>query len=309
MSGYWILLFFIADSLGEGLLNSIMVVGFLFSWPGMPIAIYKDSELAPQYTAKWHPNRGAYIIGSLIPVGGLIAGPLYLARRWWYANNKELDNAEDLRSSFEAMIEDISNQVENAKEESTNASDTPRKTNAVRVERSKDETPINSSRDNGSLQTIADEYEKHALFIESISETSGFVDGDRIAAYCETVCEMAGSGDISIDEYISTRQELQTSVQNGKKMSKKLREIPPSSEFESTARLYELYLDRLDGLLLGLEELIDSVEGGHTDPEMLSEITDDLQAIEDLSSKLSRSVEDDIKNIELFAQSVEQRLS
>lgn len=151
--------------------------------------------------------------------------------------------------------------------------------------------------------------EKHALFVEFISEASGFIDSKKIAAYCETVREMAGSGDISIGEYLRTKQELQSSVQNGKEMSEKLRETPPSSEFESTARLYELYLNRLDSLLLGLEELMDSVEGGHTDSEVLPKISDDLRAVEDLSSRLAGSVEDDIKDIESFADSVEQNFS
>lgn len=53
-----------------------------------------------------------YIIGALIPLGGLAAGPIYLGYRWWYGSNRELDNAEKLHSDFKSMIDEFNEIIE-----------------------------------------------------------------------------------------------------------------------------------------------------------------------------------------------------
>lgn len=106
-SGYWILLFLIAGSLNSGPVDSLMAIGMLISWPLMPIAIYKDSKVAPKYTANWRPHRWLYILASAIPLGGVVTGPTYLAFRWWYGSNRELDDVEERRNEFRELFEDL----------------------------------------------------------------------------------------------------------------------------------------------------------------------------------------------------------
>lgn len=106
-SGYWILLFLVAGSLNSGPVDSLMAIGMLISWPLMPIAIYKDSKVAPKYTANWRPHRWLYILASAIPLGGMVTGPTYLAFRWWYGSNRELDDVEERRNEFRELFEDL----------------------------------------------------------------------------------------------------------------------------------------------------------------------------------------------------------
>lgn len=106
-TAYWGLLFLIAGSLNGGLLDDLMAFGTLIFWPLMPIAIYKDSKVAPEYTANWRPHRWLYILVSLIPLGGLFAGPVYLARRWWFGANKSMNDLEEMRDYFRSVVEDL----------------------------------------------------------------------------------------------------------------------------------------------------------------------------------------------------------
>ena len=66
----------------------------------------------------------------------------------------------DLRNSFEAMAEDINNQLEAAEKESPNGSGSPSESVAVRIEKSDNGMSASTSRNDESLEAIAEEYGK-----------------------------------------------------------------------------------------------------------------------------------------------------
>lgn len=52
------------------------VVGFV----GVPTAIHLDIRYVESVTTRWQPDRGVYILGSIIMM--FLVAPLYLFRRW-----------------------------------------------------------------------------------------------------------------------------------------------------------------------------------------------------------------------------------
>ena len=78
------------------------------AWILLPVSIYKDSKIAPEYTVNWRPSTGWYIIGAAIPGIAAVSGIVYLINRWYHGNNQELDDVDAERQKYEQMIPEVS---------------------------------------------------------------------------------------------------------------------------------------------------------------------------------------------------------
>ena len=81
------------------------------SWILLPVAIYEDSKIAPEYTVNWRPRTGLYIVCAAVPVVSAATGIIYLINRWYHGNNEELDDVDAVRQKYEQMIPEV-NEVE-----------------------------------------------------------------------------------------------------------------------------------------------------------------------------------------------------
>lgn len=217
-------------------MDSMMTIGLFISWPLMPIALYKDSKIAPKYTVDWEPYRWLYILGSLIPLGGVVAGPVYLARRWWYGTNRDLANVEEYRTNFEEWLDELDEAAGTVGSEFEGRSTT----------------------DSGSY--LYKVYKKHLEFLELIDNNSVLIDTDLAADFTALAMEGLEQGEVSDSQYYRIKGELQESIRESNAVLRELKDTPPSSEFERTIELYKRYIREVEIVNSELEMFIEDVD-------------------------------------------------
>lgn len=271
-SAYWMLLFLIPESLTGGIMGGLMAIGLFISWPLMPIAIYKDSKIAPKYTANWEPHRWLYIIGTFVPLAGVIVGPIYLTRRWWYGNNREMNNRREVRREVRQILSGSESGSEDTIDGST----------------------IQSS--SGIEPHLYREYEKHLGFIRFINNNNPLVNTHVVVEYRDIVLEDLKSGELSDPRSPQIKRKLQKSLRESNAVLQEVKNTPPSSEFERTMKLYERYVKNVEIVNSELEMLVEEVDSGDA-IQSGDEIPRSMNAIEEVTPKLSESMQNDLKEI------------
>lgn len=150
---------------------------------------------------------------------------------------------------------------------------------------------------------LINEYEKHTEFIELIDSTSVVLETESIQNFLQVVIDGMESGNMSSMEYFKAKQDLQESVDHSKDIVQELKDTPPSPEFERTIELYEEYLNELEDVNSELEDMIAAVESNRANVEMIQGIMEDVHSIDGTSSKLSDSLNEDVRDIESFTES------
>lgn len=301
ITGYWVLLFLIAGSLSGGILEGIMQLGFFVGWIVMPIALYKDSKMAPEYTAYWTPKRWVYILGALMPIVSFFTGLVYLSRRWWYGNNRELNDAQQLRSDFESMVTEL-------KQRDVEVSERSETEPVKQVSNGSSQAAVSRTASQKSDTGYSmDEYQKHITFIQFIEEKEPSLDMDPVKRYLEQVISGLESGGMSTTQYFPAEQKLQEWIDNSEMMIEELRDTPPSSNFERTEELYEQYLAEVESTNSGLERIMEAVKTNEVTMDMVNKTIADLHSITETSEKLARSIESDFEEINAFVGNPEKR--
>lgn len=72
----WITALFLSE-----IVSSISAIALLTAWVLMPISIYYDREIL-RATTNWNPNLIGWIILSIVPLINIVAGAIYLFRRY-----------------------------------------------------------------------------------------------------------------------------------------------------------------------------------------------------------------------------------
>lgn len=168
------------------------------------------------------------------------------------------------------------------------------------------ETDIGLSESDEIERPSVNEYRKHAEFLAFIQNNGLGMKTEPIQNFLQVVIDGMESGDMSSREYFRTKQDLQESIDQSKDLVEELKNTPPSPEFECTMELHKVYLDELENLNSELGDLIAAVESNRVNVEMMNEIVADIHSISNTSSKLSDSLNEDVREIESFSESLNQ---
>lgn len=143
------------------------------------------------------------------------------------------------------------------------------------------------------------EYRKHLEFLRLIDDNNVLIDTDLAAEFIKLAMGGLEQGEVSDSQYHRIKRELQESIRDSNAVLRELKDTPPSSEFERTRELYKKYIRKVEIVNSELEMFIEDVESG-SGSERLDELADNLDSLQELGPKLSRSMGDDLEEINTF---------